>query len=155
MPAVGLTDHNLLTGVVEFVTACKEADIQPVIGLEIDLNDGPVSLLAAHPLELAADKLSGTGALSTLEAAARVGQRVTIAGEQQASHRSLTTRGATVLFLSVEDLLGTLDAILFPEVYRQARPLISSSIPFLLTGTMEMYTERGEPFLRAERISSL
>jgi len=46
MPALGLTDHNLLTGVIEFVTACKAADIQPIIGLEIDLNDGSVSLFA-------------------------------------------------------------------------------------------------------------
>jgi DNA polymerase III alpha subunit len=32
--------------VIEFVTACKAVDIQPIIGLEIDLNDGPVSLFA-------------------------------------------------------------------------------------------------------------
>src|SRR6185436_416855 len=46
MSAIGLTDHNLLTGIIEFVTACKSASIQPIIGLEIHLNDGPVSLLA-------------------------------------------------------------------------------------------------------------
>ena len=31
-----------------------------------------------------------------------------------------------MLFLSFEDLQGTLDAILFPEVYRQAKKLLSS-----------------------------
>src|SRR5215208_1724054 len=46
MTTLGLTDHNLLTGVIEFVTACKAVDIQPIIGLEIDLNDGPMSLFA-------------------------------------------------------------------------------------------------------------
>jgi DNA polymerase III alpha subunit len=46
MPALGLTDHNLLTGMIEFVTACKVADIQPIIGLEITFNDGLVSLFA-------------------------------------------------------------------------------------------------------------
>ncbi len=46
MPALGLTDHNLLTGMVEFANACKEVDIQPILGLEINLNDGPLSLLA-------------------------------------------------------------------------------------------------------------
>ena len=60
-----------------------------------------------------------------------------------------------MLFLSLEDLQGTLDAILFPEIYRQAKSLISSSVPFLLTGMMEMDTERGEPFLRVEKVSSL
>ena len=46
MPAIGLTDHHLLTGVIEFVTACKEAGIQPILGLEIDLEKGPLNLLA-------------------------------------------------------------------------------------------------------------
>ena len=46
MTALGLTDHNLLTGVIQFVTACKAVDIQPIVGLEIDFNDGPVSLFA-------------------------------------------------------------------------------------------------------------
>ena len=57
-----------------------------------------------------------------------------------------------MLFLSFEDLQGTLDAILFPEVYRQAKTSISPTKPFLLTGMMEMDTERGEPFLRVEKV---
>ena len=108
--------------------------------------------LAAHPLELVSEQLIGTGAISTLDAAARIGRRVTVAGVQQASHRSRTAKGEMMLFLSLEDLQGTLDAILFPEVYRQAKSLISSTAPFLLTGIMEMDTERGEPFLRAEKV---
>jgi hypothetical protein len=55
-----------------------------------------------------------------------------------------------MLFLSFEDLQGTLDAILFPEVYRQSKSMISSTKPFLLSGVTEMDTERGEPFLRVE-----
>jgi DNA polymerase-3 subunit alpha len=106
--------------------------------------------IAAHPLELVADKLSGTGAISTVDAVAIVGRRVTVAGVQQASHRTRTARG-DMLFLTVEDLQGTLDAILFPEVYHQAKGSISSTKPFQLTGIMEMDTERGEPFLRVER----
>ena len=107
--------------------------------------------IAAHPLELIADKLNGTGAISTVDAVARVGRRVTVAGVQQASHRTRTTRG-DMLFLSVEDLQGTLDAILFPEVYRQAKISISSAKPFVLTGVMETDTERGEPYLRVEKV---
>ena len=110
--------------------------------------------IAAHPLELIADKLNGTGAVSTVDALARVGRRVTVAGVQQASHRTRTARG-DMLFLSVEDLQGTLDAILFPEVYRQLKTAISSTTPFLLTGIMEMDTERGEPFLRVEKAISV
>ncbi|KAA0254220.1 MAG: PHP domain-containing protein, partial [Chloroflexi bacterium] len=46
MSALGLTDHHLLTGTIEFVKACKDAGIQPVIGLEIDLEQGPLQLMA-------------------------------------------------------------------------------------------------------------
>ena len=46
MSALGLTDHNLLTGAIEFYTACKKNGIQPVIGVEIDLDLGPLSLLS-------------------------------------------------------------------------------------------------------------
>ena len=108
--------------------------------------------LDAHPLELVADKIQRTGAISTLDAAARIGRRVTVAGVQQTSHRSRTAKGDMMLFLTLEDLQGTLDAILFPEVYRQSKSLISSTTPFLLTGIMEMDAERGEPFLRVEKV---
>jgi DNA polymerase III alpha subunit len=78
MFAIGLTDHNLLTGTFEFVTACKEAGVQPVN--------------------------------------------------------------------------GTLDTILFPEVYHRAKSLFNSTKPFLITGIMEMNAEREESFLRGEKV---
>jgi DNA polymerase III alpha subunit len=46
MPAIGLTDHNLLTGAIEFFTACKQNGLQPIIGLEVDLGHAPLNLLA-------------------------------------------------------------------------------------------------------------
>ena len=46
MPALGLTDHRTLTGSIEFVQACHEVGIQPILGLEIDLEMGKLALLA-------------------------------------------------------------------------------------------------------------
>ena len=111
--------------------------------------------LDAHPLELVSEKISQGGAITTLEAVERIGRRVTVAGVRQTSHRSRTAKGDLMLFLTLEDLHGTLDAILFPEVYRAAKPIIDSTKPFLITGIMEMDTERGEPFLRAEKVMKL
>jgi DNA polymerase-3 subunit alpha len=108
--------------------------------------------LDAHPLELVSEKIKGTGAISTLDAIARIGRRVTVAGVRQTFHRSRTAKGESMLFLTLEDLHGTLDAILFPDVYRVARPLFDSTMPLLVTGVMEMDVERGEPFLRAEKV---
>jgi len=111
--------------------------------------------LDAHPLELVAEKIAGAGAITTLEAVERVGRRVIVAGVRQTSHRSRTSKGDSMLFLTLEDLHGTLDAILFPDVYRIAKPMLDSTRPFLISGVMEMDTERGEPFLRVERIVSI
>jgi DNA polymerase III alpha subunit len=111
--------------------------------------------LDAHPLELVSEKIIAAGAITTLEAAERIGRRVTVAGVRQTSHRSRTAKGESMMFLTLEDLNGTLDAILFPEVYRRAKTLFDSTKPFLITGMMEMDAERGEPFLRAEKVISL
>ena len=111
--------------------------------------------LEAHPLELVLDKIKAAHAITTLEAVERVGQRVTVAAIRQASHRSKTSKGASMLFLTIEDLAGTLETILFPDAYRQAKDIVNSSNPFTLTGIMEMDPERGEPFLNVENASSL
>jgi DNA polymerase-3 subunit alpha len=109
--------------------------------------------LEAHPLELVAEKIASSGAITIVEAAERMGRRVTVAGVRQASHRSRTVKGDMMLFLTLEDLSGTLDAVLFPEVYRTSKSLFDSTVPLLVTGIMEMDIERGEPFLRAEKIA--
>jgi DNA polymerase III subunit alpha len=37
MEALALTDHNLLTGAIEFYEVCKSYEVKPILGLEIDL----------------------------------------------------------------------------------------------------------------------
>ena len=39
MPALGLTDHGVLNGAVEFYKACRKHEIKPIIGLEAYLVD--------------------------------------------------------------------------------------------------------------------
>ncbi len=111
--------------------------------------------LDAHPLELVSEKIVASGAISTLEAIERIGRRVTVAGVRQTSHRTRTAGGDSMLFLTVEDLNGTLDAILFPQVYRAAKSILDANTPLLISGVMEMDAERGEPFLRAEKVIAI
>lgn len=108
--------------------------------------------LEAHPLELVKEKI--TGAISTLEAVEQVGRRVTVAGVRQTSRRSRTSKGEMMMFLTLEDFNGTLDVILFPDIYRAVKSLINSNMPFLVTGMMEMDAGREEPYLRAEKLST-
>jgi len=111
--------------------------------------------LDAHPIELVSEKIVAAGSISTLEAVERIGRRVTVVSVQQTSHRTRTAKGDSMSFLTVEDLSGTLDAILFPEVYRVAKSILDSNTPLLISGVMEMDAERGEPFLRAEKVVAI
>ena len=111
--------------------------------------------LAAHPLELVADRIEKAGAISIVEAVERIGQRVTVAGVRQTSRRSRTAKGDTMLFLTLEDLSGTLDVIVFPDLYKRVKQIAMSNHPMLITGVLEIAKDREEPSLKAEKIESL
>ncbi len=66
---LGLTDHLTLTGAVSFYAACREANIRPVLGLEIDLLFQNVS----GRLTLLATNQNGWANLSALSSAALTG----------------------------------------------------------------------------------
>ncbi len=51
MPALAITDHDGLYGVVRFEAACHEVGIHPVIGSEVTLEDGAHLLLLARTQE--------------------------------------------------------------------------------------------------------
>ncbi len=123
----------------------KAAAQQELLGISLD----------ASPLELAADRIAAAGAITTAEAAGRIGQRVTVAGARQSSHRSKTARGELMMFLTLEDLTGMLDAVVFPDVYRRFRGALGSSGPILVTGVIEMDESRAEPLLRAEKAAAI
>ncbi len=129
----------------DWTLAQKLAAQEELLGASVD----------AHPLELYEQEIQAAGALTTVEAAGRVGQRVRVAGVRQSMHRSRTARGETMAFLSLEDLDGMLDVVLFPGVYRQARSALASPAPMVVEGTLELDPSRGEPTLTAERVWSL
>jgi DNA polymerase-3 subunit alpha len=108
--------------------------------------------LEAHPLELVADKIAASGAITIADAVSRGGRRVTVAGIRQSGHRSRTAKGESMMFLTLEDLSGMLDVVLFPDVYRQTNAFIHSAEPLLVTGIIEMDATRAEPLLKAERV---
>lgn len=56
-------------------------------------------------------------------------------------------------FLTLEDFEGTLDVILFPNVYRATRKeVFTENLPIIIEGTVETDANQEEPFLRAERV---
>ncbi|MCE1253960.1 MAG: DNA polymerase III subunit alpha [Anaerolineae bacterium] len=109
--------------------------------------------LEANPIEVNHEKLTTLGAVDTLEAAGKVGKRIKVAGLKQSSHRSRTSRGETMMFLSLEDMAGVLDVVVFPEIYRKSRLILNSNELILVSGVMEIENGQSEPYLRAEHIS--
>jgi DNA polymerase III subunit alpha len=107
--------------------------------------------VSAHPLELVEAQVKKAGAITTVEAAGKVGQRVTVAGLRQAGHRSRTGKGEMMMFMTLEDLAGMLDVVFFPQAYKRSEYALNSSAPLLVTGMVEWDDSRGEPILQAER----
>jgi hypothetical protein len=60
-----------------------------------------------------------------------------------------------MLLLTLEDMNETLNAIVFPEVDRLTKSILNLNAPVLVTVVIEMDTERGEPFLRVEKVVSI
>ncbi len=108
--------------------------------------------LVVNPLEMIQKRIDSTHVVSTIDAAGKIGQHVTLLGLRQTSHQSQTKKGEKMMFLTLEDLTGNMDVILFPRVFEQAKNIISSTTPFLVYGHMEYDPERGEPFLTAEKV---
>jgi DNA polymerase-3 subunit alpha len=125
--------------------AQKVSAQEEILGMGID----------AHPLELVQQKIADAGALTTVEAASRLGQHVRVAGTRQTWRRSITTRGDYIYFMSLEDLEGMLDIVITSDVYRHSKVALSTSGPYVVEGLVSMDNQRGEPMIRAEKIWSL
>jgi DNA polymerase III alpha subunit len=108
--------------------------------------------VAAHELELAADKIAATGAINILDAAARLGQEVRVAGMRQTWRRTRTMQGGFIYFMGFEDLEGMLDVIIPGEVYRRNQVEIKGDGPFILEGRVEQDRISGEPVVLAQRM---
>jgi DNA-directed DNA polymerase III PolC len=109
----------------------------------------------AHPLELHAAQIEASAALNIVEAAGRVGERVRVAGMRQTWRRSRTRRGEYVYFMTLEDLEGMLDVVIPAGVYARGREALRTAGPYCIDGMVEYSEDRGEPYLRAEKVDSL
>ena len=125
--------------------AQKVSAQEEILGMGVD----------AHPLELVEQQISAVGALTTVEAASRLERHVRVAGMRQTWRRSITTRGDYIYFMSLEDLDGMLNVVITADVYRRSKKALSTAGPYVVEGMVSLDNQRGEPFIRAERIWSL
>jgi DNA polymerase-3 subunit alpha len=100
MPALALTDHCGLSGAIEFYDACRQAGIQPGIGLELDVRPPPALAAAteatAGRLVLLAADLSGWSSLCRLSRLALTGED----GGRELEFAALTEHAAGLICLT-------------------------------------------------------
>lgn len=63
-------------------------------------------------------------------------EKVTLAGIITALRRSVTKKGQTMAYFVLEDLTGSLDALLFPRNLLKFNSLLENDLPVLLTGRL-------------------
>jgi DNA-directed DNA polymerase III PolC len=108
-------------------------DYPPARLLELEMET--LGLTAtAHPMELVKGAAKRHGAVATTALAQHVGRTVAVAGFVVTDRRVRTTKGRYMKFLMLEDLSGTVEAVLFPEAYHRCGPRLAGPGPFLATG---------------------
>jgi DNA polymerase III subunit alpha len=143
LPLFNLKEDGVQDSLEEDWSLAEKLDAQEkILGASVE----------AHPLELYARQLDDSGALSTLEAAARVGQKVRVAGMRQIWRRYNSPKGAPFYYMSLEDLEGMLDTIIYSDVYRRYRSQLSGHGPYIMEGWLERNNTTGEPTLRVDRV---
>jgi DNA polymerase III alpha subunit len=113
---------------------------QAVLGVSVSI----------HPLELIANRIAEANALSTVDVAARVGERVRVAGIRQ-GWRKHAVGGETIYSMTLEDLEGELEIVIPAPAHQRYRQEFSSRDPLVVEGALELDSEMGEPYIRVEK----
>ena len=99
--------------------------------------------MAGHPLQDSAERIRGlvTHTTASLKQVKQT-RRVTLAGIVSALKQRKTRRGDAMAVFNVEDLEGTVEVIVFPDVYARQRNLLEEDAAILLTGNVEIAEEQ-------------
>jgi len=102
--------------------------------------------LSAHPLQLLPPQV-WKDVTPAVEIEGKVGRRVTMIGWMIAQKliRTRQTPPRFMKFMSMEDLTGTFEVTLFPDVYRKFAPQTITAGPFRFRGRVE--DDQGVPAL--------
>jgi DNA polymerase III alpha subunit len=111
--------------------------------------------LESDPLELMADRIHSVGAITTLEAESKIGENVIVAGMRQSWRRTRSRSSQMMAYLTLEDMEGSIQVLVPPQVYQRYYQDLQEAGPFLVRGIVEMDTERQQARLVATDVSLL
>jgi DNA polymerase III alpha subunit len=95
-------------------------------------------MVTKHPLEFFADETGTGGVIKSPDMIRYNNRKVKMIGWYMASKRIQTSKGEVMKFLSLEDMYGTFEAVLFPKTYRAYAELTLSMGPYLVEGRVDM-----------------
>jgi len=95
-------------------------------------------MVTRHPLHFFKERVEQPGIVSAKDMFCNRGKRVKMIGWYMTSKRIKTRKGDIMKFLSLEDLTGTFEAVIFPDVYYRVAELTLSMGPYLITGKIDV-----------------
>ncbi len=94
-------------------------------------------MVTRHPLYFFKEWIDKPGIVLAKDMLRNKERRVKMIGWYMTSKRIKTKRGEIMKFLSLEDLTGTFEAVIFPRVYNRVAELTLSMGPYLVTGKID------------------
>ena len=95
-------------------------------------------MVTKHPLYFFRKNISGKHVINANELDKYHGKKVRAVGWYMTSKRIRTRNGSIMKFLSLEDLTGTFEAVIFPNVYRNVAEKTLSFGPYLIEGKVDV-----------------
>ncbi len=94
-------------------------------------------MVSRHPLQFFDDEINSPGIIRSSEMRLHHNRRAKMIGWYMTSKRIKTSKGEIMKFLSLEDMSGTFEAVLFPKSYALFAELTMSMGPYLVEGKVD------------------
>jgi DNA polymerase III alpha subunit len=94
-------------------------------------------MVSKHPLEFFRNEVNLPGLTKAADIPKYHNKRVKMIGWYMSSKRIKTKKGEVMKFLSLEDLSGTFEAVIFPKTYHKYAELTISMGPYLIEGKVD------------------
>ncbi len=100
--------------------------------------------ISSHPLAEHADEISlyASDTTETVQER-RTGVESAVAGIVSVRRETLTKKGARMAFITLEDLTGSIEVVIFSDLYKKHMDIINSDDPIIVVGKVERDTGQG------------
>ncbi|MFA6596237.1 MAG: hypothetical protein WCS69_00830 [Ignavibacteriaceae bacterium] len=94
-------------------------------------------MISQHPLQFFDTAVAAKDIIQSADMFKYHNRRIKMIGWYMASKRIKTSKGEIMKFLSLEDLTGTFEAVIFPKAYAQYAELTMSMGPYVIEGKVD------------------